>query len=315
MNGVRWLAWLWTLALLAATGAAPAWADSWQPAAGLTQIPIWPGAVPDAIVKPAPESVAHASGHGGWLSVSNVSQPSMTVYPPQGHNSGAAVIVFPGGGFRVLAMDLEGSEICDWLTTRGITCVLLKYRVPGGNHYWDEQCQCHITPKVARALQDAQRSIKLVRARAGELGIATDKIGVIGFSAGGYLVAQTSTIFGLSYRPVDAVDQISSRPDFAIALYPGHLCRADGRLDPTIRVSRETPPTLLLQAWDDPVDPVCNSTLYAQALASAGVPAEVHLYAQGGHAFGLRDREHPIAAWPKLVEDWLRARAILPPAP
>jgi acetyl esterase/lipase len=235
----------------------------------------------------------------------------MTVYAPKNRNTGAAVVVFPGGGFQMLAMDLEGTEICDWLSARGITCVLLKYRVPKTNHYWEESCRCSITPKVPRALQDAQRSIKMVRARATELNVDPRKIGVIGFSAGGYLVAQTSNIFASTYQPVDAVDQLSSRPDFAIALYPGHLCRPGGVLDPGIHVTKETPPTFLLQAWDDPVDEICNSTIYARALDHAGVPAEVHLYAKGGHAFGLRDTGHPVSAWPALVENWLKEIGVL----
>ncbi|WP_371875014.1 alpha/beta hydrolase [Duganella vulcania] len=292
------------LALL--IGCVPAHAETWQPSPDQLQVPLWPGAVPDAIAAPKPESLARRDGHGGWLQASDVSQPTMTVYAPKGQNTGAAIVVFPGGGFRVLAMDLEGTEICDWLTSRGITCVLLKYRVPGGNHYYDEKCNCHITPKVPRALQDAQRTIKLVRSRAKELNIHPDKIGVIGFSAGGYLVAQTSNIFAPAYKPVDAADKLSSRPDFAIALYPGHLCRAGGTLEPSIRVTAKTPPTFLLQAWDDPVDPICNSTLYARALNQAGVPAEVHLFARGGHAFGLRDKDHPISSWPALVENWLK---------
>jgi acetyl esterase/lipase len=235
----------------------------------------------------------------------------MTVYAPQGVNTGAAVVVFPGGGFRTLAIDLEGTEICDWLSSRGITCVLLKYRVPKTNHHWDEDCNCHVTPKVPRALQDAQRTIKLVRARAEELKIHPDKVGVIGFSAGGYLVAQTSNILATTYKPVDAIDKLSSRPDFAIALYPGHLCRAGGALDPGIRVTKEAPPTFLLQAWDDPVDPVCNSAVYARALDRAGVRAEVHLFARGGHAFGLREKEHSVSSWPSLVEKWLKDIEIL----
>ncbi len=289
----------------------PAQAETWQPSSGQVQIPIWPGAVPDAISAPKPESVGPATGHGGWIQARDVSQPTMTVYAPKGQNAGAAVVVFPGGGFKVLAMDLEGTEICDWLTSRGITCVLLKYRVPNGNHYWDEKCQCHVTPKVARALQDAQRTIKLVRSKATELHIDPAKIGVIGFSAGGYLVAQASNIFAPAYKPVDAVDKLSSRPDFAVALYPGHLCRAGGKFDSSIRVSGQAPPTFLLQAWDDPVDPICNSTLYAQALGQAGVSAEVHLFAKGGHAFGLRDKDHPVSSWPSLVENWLKDIGIL----
>lgn len=292
-------------------GMASSSAQGWQPSAQQLQMPIWPGAVPDAVPAPQTEAVSTVSGHGGWSQVSNVSQPTITVYPAKGGNSNAAVIVFPGGGFKVLAMDLEGTEICDWLTSRAITCVLLKYRVPGGNHHWDEKCQCHVTPKIPRALQDAQRAIKLVRSRAIEFNINPGKIGVIGFSAGGYLVAQTSNIFELTYEPVDLADSSSSRPDFAIALYPGHLCRARKKLDSSIHVTKQTPPTFLLQAWDDPVDPICNSILYAQALDTAGVPVEVHLFAKGGHAFGLRDKEHPISMWPSLVEKWLGEIGVL----
>jgi len=221
------------------------------------------------------------------------------------------MLVFPGGGFQVLAIDLEGTEICDWITAEGMTCVLLKYRVPKSNHYWDEDCRCHITPKVPFALQDAQRAIRLVRARAKELSIDPDRIGVIGFSAGGYLVAQVSNMFESSYQPVDPIDQLSGRPDFAVALYPGHLCRSGASLDPGMHVTRQTPPTFLLQAWDDPVDRICNSTVCARALDDAGVPAEVHLFAQGGHGFGLRPTGHPISSWPSMLENWLREIGVL----
>lgn len=288
-------------------------AEPWQPSPGQMQLSIWPREVPDATSPAQAESVVFAPGHGGWIQARNVAQPTMTVYAPKRKNTGAAVVVFPGGGFKVLAMDLEGTEICDWLTSRGITCILLKYRVPGGNHYWDEKCQCHITPKVPRALQDAQRTIKLVRSKAKELNLDSDKIGVIGFSAGGYLVAQTSNNLATAYKPVDEIDKLSSRPDFAIALYPGHLCRSGRTLDPAIRVTAKAPPTFLLQAWDDPVDPICNSIVYARALDQAGVPSEVHLFAKGGHAFGLREKDHPVSSWPSLVENWLKEIGILSP--
>jgi acetyl esterase/lipase len=285
-------------------------ADTWQPSSGQAQIAIWPNAVPDAIRNSQQESVVQATGHGGWLQINNVSNPTMTVYPAKGSNTGVAVIVFPGGGFKVLAIDLEGTEICDWLTSRGITYILSKYRVPGGNDYWDEKCNCRVTPKIPRALQDAQRTIKLVRSKVKELNLDPNKIGVMGFSAGGYLVAQTSNIVVPAYRPVDAIDQLSSRPDFAVALYPGHLCRS-GSFEPSIHVTKGTPPTFLLQAWNDPVDPICNSILYATALNKSGVPSEIHLFAKGGHAFGLRDKEHPVAAWPTLVENWLKEVGVL----
>lgn len=289
----------------------------WQPPAGLTQIAIWPHGAPNmAGIAQPPESVLTAQtpeAIAGPTSqaVFDVSAPTMTVFPPKGSNSGAAIVVFPGGGFQALAITIEGTEICDWLTARGITCVLSKYRVPGSDHYWSNACRCHITPRVPRALQDAQRTIRLVRARTAALHLDPHRIGVMGFSAGGYLVAQTSNIVAPAYAPVDAVDRLSSRPDFAIALYPGHLCRAGGTLDPTIHVTRQTPPTFLLQAWDDPVDDICNSTLYARALDAAGVPSEVHLFAKGGHAFGLRHSPHAVAIWPSLAEKWLNEAGIL----
>lgn len=292
-------------------------AGVWQPPSGLKQIPIWPNGAPDmeGVSQPAerveltkaPDVVAGRP----YTAVYDVTSPTMTVFAPKGTNTGASMLVFPGGGFQLLAMDLEGTEICDWMTAKGITCVLLKYRVPKSDDYWDKDCDCHITPKVPRALQDAQRTVRLVRARAKELNLDPNKIGVIGFSAGGYLVAQTSNIFDPTYKPVDAADKLSSRPDFAVALYPGHLCRSGATLDPGIHVTKQTPPTFLLQAWDDPVDDICNSTVYARALDAAGVLAEIHLFAKGGHAFGLRRTEHPVTTWPSLVENWLKDIGIL----
>jgi acetyl esterase/lipase len=289
----------------------------WQPPSGLEQVPIWPNGAPDMAGLPQPaekvevaETPNAIAGHTSEA-VFDVTSPTMTVFPPKGRNTGVSMIVFPGGGFRAVVITAEGTEICNWMTAKGITCILLKYRVPKSNHYWEKDCHCHITPKVPRALQDAQRTIKLVRSRAKELNLDPNKIGVIGFSAGGYLVAQTSNIFKPSYKPVDALDRISSRPDFAIAFYPGHLCRPGATLDPGIHVTKQTPPTFLLQAWDDPVDEICNSTIYARALDHAGVPAEVHLFAKGGHAFGLRRTEHPVSAWPSLVENWLKEIGIL----
>lgn len=289
----------------------------WQAPHGLVQTPIWPGAAPNMEgVSQAPESVltAHtpeALEGNTSQAVFDVSVPTMTVFPPQGRNAHAAVIVFPGGGFRAVVLTVEGTEICNWITARGLTCVLAKYRVPNSNHHWDEACNCAVTPAVATALQDAQRTIRLVRAQAQRLNIDPNKIGVMGFSAGGYLAVQTSNIFEPAYERVDDVDRVSSRPDFSIAFFPGHLCRPGDTLDPGIRVTRRTPPTFLLQAWDDPVNDICNSTIYARALDAAGVPSEVHLFATGGHAFGLRRDHSPDTAWPALVENWLRERGIL----
>jgi acetyl esterase/lipase len=237
---------------------------------------------------------------GSWIAACNVTQPTMTVYSPKGTNTGIAVVVFPGGGYQCLAMDIEGTEICDWLTSKGVTAVLLKYRVPV-----KRQGAYGESPP---AFEDAQRTVGLVRFHAAECKIDPHKIGVIGFSAGGHLVAAVSTHFDRrSYPAVDAADNASCRPDFAIACYPGHLWNDDIglKLNPNVPVTRNTPPTFLLQAEDDHVDGVEQSLVYYLGLKQAGVPVEMHLYAQGGHAFGLRRTEFPITEWPALVEKWL----------
>jgi acetyl esterase/lipase len=291
----------------------------WQPPRGYTQVPIWPGAIPDAQPVAGPEDTEAVKeplvGGRPWVQVENVSRPTMTVYSPPGKNTGAAVVVFPGGGYQILAIDLEGTEVCDWLTSRGITCVLLKYRVPNSGMHWDEKCKCQMRPKSPTALEDAQRTVGLVRFHAAEWQIDQHKVGVLGFSAGGHLAAAISTHFNHRlYPPVDAADQESCRPDFAVALYPGHLWIDDKKfeLNPDIHVTQQTPPTFLLQAENDPVDSVNHSLVYYAALKNAGVPVEMHLYAQGGHAFGLRRTEFPITGWPQLVETWLVAIGMIP---
>ena len=309
--------WLMASCLLAACAPLHAAAGVWQPADGHAQIALWPGAAPDAKPMPGPEKVWEGDENVPGTSrksvgVTNVSAPTMTVYAPRGTNTGAAVVVFPGGGFEMLAIDLEGTEICDWLTSSGITCVLLKYRVPSAPYDW--HCHCRpdnlVTPR--QSLDDAQRAIGLLRHRASEWHVDPHKIGVIGFSAGGYLVAEVSTRFAHRlYAPVDDADKESARPDFAIALYPGHLVTRKGGLNPNVPVSRDTPPTFLLQAENDDVDDVEESLVYYAALKKAGVPVEMHLYAQGGHAFGLRRPNLAIGAWPHLVETWLRTIGVI----
>jgi len=311
-------------------GGLSAQTPAWEPSPGHTQVPIWPGTVPDPQPVAGPE-VATTSGKE-WLvagrpavSVTNVTRPTMTVYSPKGKNTGAAVVVFPGGGYQGLAIDLEGTEVCDWLTPKGITCVLLKYRVTDVGEY----PKSGPYPESPMALEDAQRTVSLVRFRAAEWHIDPHKIGVLGFSAGGHLSAAISTHFAKRLYPaVDAADKESCRPDFAVAIFPGHLslsaaewdanqgarkfvvrhpATADKHLglNPDIPVTSQTPPTFLLQAEDDHVDDVDNSLAYYIALKKAGVPVEMHLYAQGGHAFGLRRTKFPITGWPQLVETWL----------
>ncbi len=285
-------------------------AHVWQPSVGQKQIQIWPGVAPDmqsTITKPESVQAVNDRLVAGkpWIQVGNVSRPTMTVYLPTGKSTGAAIVVFPGGGYEDLAIDLEGTEVCDWLTSKGITCVLLKYRVPAprSDPHWGAY------PQSPMALEDAQRTIGLLRYHAAKWRINPHKIGVLGFSAGGHLVAAISTHFKERLYPmVDAADKESCRPDFAISLYPGHLWIDHKKfvLNPNVPVTGQVPPTFLLQAEDDHVDNVNDSLVYYIALKNAGVPAEMHLYAQGGHAFGLRPSKSSITtAWPQLVETWL----------
>jgi len=300
-------------------------------------VAIWPGAAPDPQPVAGPEA-AETSGKDFLVAgrpavgVSNVTRPTMTVYSPEGKNTGAAVVVFPGGGYQELAIDLEGTEVCDWLTPKGITCVLLKYRVTDVGAY----PKSGPYPESPMALEDAQRTVGLVRLHAAEWHIDAHKIGVLGFSAGGHLSAAISTHFEKRLYPAfDAADKESCRPDFAVAIYPGHLslsaaewdanqgakkfavphpANADKELglNPEIPVTSQTPPTFLLQAEDDHGDDAHDSLAYYIALKKAGVPVEMHLYAQGGHAFGLRRTELPITGWPQLVETWLAAIGMIP---
>jgi acetyl esterase/lipase len=297
----------------------------WQPAPGHSQVPIWPGAVPDAQPAAGPEYAEPVKDDWvagrPWLWVTNVTRSTMTVYSPKAKNTRIAVVVFPGGGFQGLAIDLEGTEICVWLTSEGITCVLLKYRVPNSGPHWEKQCRCEVAPKAPTALQDAQRTMGLVRLHAAEWHVDPRKIGVIGFSAGGFMVADISTNFEKRvYPPIDAADRESARPDFAIAIYPGHLCEYPGHpctdniteINPDIHVTSKTPPTLLIQAENDYEDGVNQSLTYYMALKNARIPVEMHLYAQGGHGFGLRRTKLPITDWPHLVQKWLVTIGMIP---
>lgn len=230
-------------------------------------------------------------------------------------------MVFPGGGYEVLAMDLEGSEVCDWATRIGMTCVLLKYRVRQTWPLYDKGGRgndgrvLYQPPTPFLPLDDAQRALGLLRQRAASLGVDPHKIGVIGFSAGGHLVAAISNANGRSYKAVDAADGLSARPDFAMPIYPGHLWAHHATdlyaYDP---VRADAPPTFIVQAEDDPVDDVRNSISYFLALKAVKVPVEMHIYAHGGHAFGLRPTDQPITRWPALAETWLRTIGILPKA-
>ncbi len=197
--------------------------SGWPPPPGHITLNIWPGTAPGEEPNQAAEADTTTAkdnliANKPLVRLGHVSVPTLTLYTPRGANTGAAVVVFPGGGYNILAIDLEGTEVCDWLTSSGITCVLLKYRVPGTGPY----------PKSPAALQDAQRAMGLVRQHAVEWHIDPSRVGVLGFSAGGHLAAAISTHFDQRlYDPVDAADKLSCRPDFAVIVYPGYLALSE----------------------------------------------------------------------------------------
>jgi len=242
-----------------------------------------------------------------WLT--NVTRPTLTVYrPAKDKDTGAAALICPGGGYHNLGWDVEGEEIAAWLNSIGVTGIILKYRVP--RRPGDVKGEPPLGP-----LKDAQRAVSLVRSKAQVWGIDPKRIGMIGFSAGGHLVGATATNFDKrSYEPFDAIDQNSCRPDFAIMAYSGYFKVKDKEeLSPTIRVVAGTPPLFFVHATDDPISMVDHSVTMYLAMKRAGVPAELHVYATGGHGFGVRKSDLPCATWTERCTDWLRHQGILKP--
>lgn len=272
-------------------------------------IRLWPDGAPGEKATAEPERDTTTSNDGlvagkPVIRLSNVTDPSITLYPaPKATDTGTAVVVFPGGGYRILATDLEGTEVCQWLNSIGITAVLLKYRVP----------EPADLPRYAAPLEDAQRALRLVRAHANEWGFKSDRIGVLGFSAGGHLAAVLGSKSGeRSYQPIDKADEGSCRPDFAILIYPAYLSvRDEGeQLAPEVAVSSQTPPTFIVQAQDDRTF-IGGTLLYYRALQLARVPAELHVFPSGGHGYGLRPSSARVTDWPNLAAGWLRSLNLL----
>lgn len=269
---------------------------------------LWPGKAPGEtkelpaeqdLTKPTEGLIAGRR----LIRLGNVSEPTLQVYQPAAAiRNGAAVLVCPGGGYHILAMDLEGTEVCEWLNSIGVTGVLLKYRVPRR-----EGLEKHTAP-----LQDAQRAMSLIRQNASAWGIDPKRVGVLGFSAGGHLAAATSTVLERTYPKVDAADEGSSRPDFAVLVYPGYLTvkEESDRVSPELKISAETPPTFLVMAQDDPVR-VENVFGYGAALKKAGVSFELHVYPTGGHGYGLRRTADAVTSWPDRVADWMKSLGFL----
>ncbi len=274
-----------------------------------TTLDVWPGKVPGEVGTVGEEKAKTATLPDGTTvitSVTNVSKPTLTVCRPEAaKNTGVAILVFPGGGYNNLAWDHEGEQVARWLNSVGITAAVLKYRVPRREGTPKD------TPPV-QALMDAQRAIGLVRSKATDWGVDPKRIGVLGFSAGGHLAAWSATNFDKrAYDKVDQSDETSCRPDFAVMIYPGGVVKpGTTELSPEIRVTPQTPPCFFAHAGDDRVSPE-NSVAMFLALKRAGVPAELHIYASGGHGFGLRPSGKPAATCPKRCEEWLRATGVL----
>ena len=270
---------------------------------------LWPGTAPGDKEPLGPERdetkpTDNLVGGKRLIRLGNVSRPTLSVYqPPADRRTGTAVVVCPGGAYQILALDLEGTEVCDWLNSIGVTGVLLKYRVPKRPGL----------EKHTAALQDAQRTLGLVRAHAAEWGINTNRIGILGFSAGGHLAALASNQYETrTYPPVDAADALNCRPDFTILIYPAYLTvkDQDDRLAPEFHLTSNTPPTFIAMAEDDPVR-VETALFYAAALKKAHVPLELHIYPTGGHGYGLRPTKDLVTTWPQRAADWMRSRGLL----
>ena len=292
-------AFVFTASLL---GATPCLAD-----APKEPLKLWPKGAPNEkgslpaeadLTKPADGQIAGKR----LIRLGNVSEPTLTVYKPaKEKDTGASVLVCPGGAYHILALDLEGTEVCEWLNSIGVTGILLKYRVPRRP---DRE-------PYAAPLEDAQRAMGIIRAHAKEWDLNPKKVGVLGFSAGGHLAAALSTNYAKrSYERVDAADDLSCRPDFTVLVYPGYLAGKEGGLSKELTVDADTPPAFLVHAQDDPV-PVESSIVYWTALRKAKVPAELHVFPTGGHGYGLRKTKEPVTHWADLAAKWLETRGLL----
>jgi len=270
---------------------------------------LWPGKPPgETTVLPAEVDTTKPTDRlvngKRIVRLGNVSEPTITIYSPDpAKNTGAAVIVAPGGGYTILAYELEGSEVCEWLNSIGVTGVLLKYRVP----------QREGRERYEAPFEDAQRAMGIVRSRAKDFGIDPQRIGMLGFSAGAHLTAVLSNHHGgRTYERIDAADDVSCRPDFTLLIYPAYLTikEKNNEIAPELPVSTKTPPTFVVMTEDDSVR-VENALFYYLALKNAGVRAEMHLYPEGGHGYGLQRTKAAVTTWPARAEEWMRSEGIL----
>ena len=263
---------------------------------------LWPGKPPGDDVALGPER--DRTGPDGRLvagrrviRLTDVSVPNVAIYKPEASiDTGTAVVIAPGGGHTILAYDLEGTEVAAWLNSIGVTGVVLKYRVPGRdpNKRW------------LASVQDGQRAISLIRGRAKQLGVASDRIGIMGFSAGGSPTRYSALVKARLYDPVDEYDRVPFRPDFAAPIYSGGIPEG-ATIDGTC------PPFFMVITHDDRERSLDVAELYI-ALKKAGVSTELHIYESGGHGYGLRPTGLPVTSWPDRMEDWMRRLGLLGPA-
>jgi acetyl esterase/lipase len=271
------------------------------------EINLWPaGAVPDE-----PEGIEKRKkpttiDKVGKMRIAYVDEPSITVYKaPKDRSNGTSVIIFPGGGYNILAWTHEGTEIAKWLNSLGVSAFVLKYRVPRRDPE-----KPHTLP-----LQDAQRAIRIVRSRSKEWGIDPGRIGALGFSAGGHLAVMSGTHYGdKTYERIDDADDLSSRPDFLIPIYPAYLGDRKNRdqLSGLVDINKNTPPMFIAITHDDSDRAYYSALLYA-ALKKSGVVGELHIYSKGGHGYGMRKSKDPVHTWPDRCADWLGSMGLLGP--
>jgi acetyl esterase/lipase len=277
---------------------------------------LWPGTVPDETNAIGPERVRMSPKLDRkkvevtepTRMITSVSKPTIRIYrPPQAKDCHTAIVICPGGGYWDLYWQLEGEEVAAWLNSHGITGVILKYRVPRRPGEIESET-------ARRPLQDAQRAVSLVRSKASEWGLDPQRIGIIGFSAGGHLAIATATRFDQrTYPSQDDIDRVSCRPDFAILVYPGYLKAKDkDELSPGLSVPSGTPPVFLAHGDEDIISPPQHSVCMYLALKRAGIPAELHVYAGSTHDFGVRTNDHSCSAWTKACEQWLQQQGFLP---
>ena len=274
-----------------------------------TVVSLWPNMPPGFQVSGGPEADSSTEKSGKVagqpvIRLAHVSQPQLHIYAaPQQQRNGTALVVCPGGGFNILAWDLEGTEIAQWFNSQGVTVGVLKYRVPTNA----------AEPNWQPPVQDAQRAISLLRSRASELGIIESRIGVLGFSAGGKTAAMTALKGAERQYPAlsdDPIDAVSCRADFAVLIYPAYLVEKNGSLKEEIRITKDAPPTFLAHAFDDPID-CMNSVQFFAALKQAGVRSELHVYSYGGHGYGARPSQDPVTSWNSRCADWLKRQGWL----